>query len=754
MKIRISLKKIVLKKTNGGLLFYQMVIPDLKVNGNRCKNTKNPFYDDINASLSIFKSDELDLWLFKDFGDSDYQGDVFQFAALFYRLDCKKDFELILRKMLRQIYKAPIRSIPVKTQDKKKKPYELYRRQNDRWLKHEIEYFSQYGITQETLNMFKVVPIDGFKGNGYEVKRKKGKVMVAFLKEGYAKIYRPAPKGFWYVGGKSEYIFGIEQLKEVAEGEVVFITGGEKDVMTLKGLGYDAITFNSETAIPSADTINSLVELGYTPWLLYDNDETGTKASAKIAEKFNIPNLILPQEFKGERVKDISDFRKAGLSIHDFRKMIEIRNKNAIKSLKSVNPVVPPSGAKSRISNIFPEEIYNDLPDLLKQTCNLFTTEQERDIVLLGVLAVLSILMPNIKGKYDKKKIYPPLFIFVVAPASSGKGVLAFPKMLGRAIHQFLRDEGKFLFVPANSSATAVLKAIFKNEGRGIIYETEADTLSLTMGNDWGNYSDSLRKAFHHESISLMRVSEDETIEIDEPHISVLLSGTPNQVKSLISSTEDGLFSRFCFYDFNSDNQWRTISAGDSNIDIEEEMNSLSEKVLQHYEKLRSLGTKLIFKFTEEQWAQFNSTFAQWNKEYLELIGTDMIASIRRLGVVEYRIAMILSSLRLMEKWDEEQTELICNDSDFKTSLKIVECLRMHAVEIYNRLQQQPKHSNNDQVKFLNALPTDFSTSDYREIARELNINERTAEGYIGRFFKDGLIFRIKQGIYSKNKPE
>ena len=90
-------KEEVLRRTNGGLDFYKFVIPNLSVNGSKCKNTLNPFYHDTKPSLSIFERDGQ--WFFKDFGNEQFSGDVFDFAALYYNLRPESDFNEILRKI-------------------------------------------------------------------------------------------------------------------------------------------------------------------------------------------------------------------------------------------------------------------------------------------------------------------------------------------------------------------------------------------------------------------------------------------------------------------------------------------------------------------------------------------------------------------------------------------------------------------------------------------------------------------------------
>lgn len=91
----------------------------------------------------------------------------------------------------------------------------------------------------------------------------------------------------------------------------------------------------------------------------------------------------------------------------------------------------------------FPDDIFSDLPLLLqKVTCN-FSSNEERDILLLGSLVTLSVCFPNISGLYGGVAVYPNLFLFVTAQASAGKGRLSLCRRLVEPVHRQLRDINK-----------------------------------------------------------------------------------------------------------------------------------------------------------------------------------------------------------------------------------------------------------------------------------------------------------------------
>ncbi|MCL5991813.1 MAG: AAA family ATPase [Bacteroidetes bacterium] len=91
------------KATNGGFDFYQFVYNKMgvKLSKHGSYRLRNPFYDDKNPSLSI--SPLNGEYLFHDFGDEAYSGDVITFAALYYKLDPKRDIPKILEYACRDL---------------------------------------------------------------------------------------------------------------------------------------------------------------------------------------------------------------------------------------------------------------------------------------------------------------------------------------------------------------------------------------------------------------------------------------------------------------------------------------------------------------------------------------------------------------------------------------------------------------------------------------------------------------------------
>jgi hypothetical protein len=306
----------------------------------------------------------------------------------------------------------------------------------------------------------------------------------------------------------------------------------------------------------------------------------------------------------------------------------------------------------------------------------------------------------------------------------------------------------KMLFIPANNSSTGAYQLLGDSDGRGLIFETEGDTLAHAFKSDYGNYSDGFRKAFHHETISYYRRTDREFVDIESPCLSTVLSGTPKQVSALIPSAENGLFSRFIFYFMNVKPVWKNVFANTTDNGLDDYFENLGNQFYELYKLLKNNG-EFQFYLTADQQEQFNQFFSEIQEKYLNLQGLDYMATIRRLGLIAFRLCMLLSALRIMETGDLSGN-IICEERDFNTTLEMIKVLIIHSSKVFSELpeeEQKPTRKNRKE-KFLYALPKNFNRQKYLEIAKSLKIPAKTAEGYITSFVKSNLLHREQQDNY------
>ena len=426
--------------------------------------------------------------------------------------------------------------------------------------------------------------------------------------------------------------------------------------------------------------------------------------------------------------------------------------------------------------------LFLQLPDLLKKITEVAESDEERDLLLLGSIVTISSTLPSIYGIYHGNKVFANLFLFISAQASAGKGRLNHCRKLVKPIHDSLKEQGQaarqqyeidlaeynstkkkqpdlekpmeppiqLLFIPANSSASGAFQLLNDNNGRGLLFETEGDTLANTFKSDFGNYSDGFRKSFHHETISYYRKTYRELVDIESPCLSAVLSGTPKQVANLIPSTEDGLFSRFMFYYMNMQPIWANVFDSNTPTGLDDYFYTLGKEYFSFYEALKS-SPDMEFTLTKDQQQLFHQFFQTFFQRYFNLKGEEYIGTIRRLGLITFRMAMILSTLRLMDS-GEIPDKLVCEEQDFNTAITIAETLIEHAAYIFNQLpvSEQPMQRPNKKERFYEALPSQFNRQGYLEVAKQLGVNAKTAEGYITKFKKGGMLHSDVKDSYAK----
>lgn len=313
----------------------------------------------------------------------------------------------------------------------------------------------------------------------------------------------------------------------------------------------------------------------------------------------------------------------------------------------------------------------------------------------------------------------------------------------------------RMLFIPANSSATAVYQVLGDNDGQGIMFETEGDTLANTLSSDYGNYSDGFRKAFHHENISYVRRKDREYVNLKDPRLSCLLTGTPKQVQNLITDAENGLFSRFMFYYLATSLEWENVFAKADGGTADNYFRGLGTQFNDFYNVLREVG-EITFHLTPAQEDAFNAYFSVVHREYPQLLGDEIIASVRRLGLITFRIAMILSAVRTMDD-GSIGTDLECLDDDFNAAMAISKALLLHTARVFKDLPrvgtQKPAGTGQKTVRrqlFLDALPDEFDRQTFIEVSSRLGMPLSTAERNIKKWTEEGLLERMDLGRYRK----
>ena len=289
------------------------------------KNISNPFQAEKQEtpSFNIFPTMGTGEWRYKDFATGD-DGSCFDLVMKLFNLSFPEALQKINSDLtlLLDATQEPIKSNRQLAQEVtkftiKRKPFN--HAEKGFWLK--------FGIDEQTLKRFNVSSLEEFSttskiGNPYTTKSSFDKFIFAYENDNWVKLYKPLDEKkykFQYLGTKEQgFIFGWKQLPE--NGELLIITGGEKDVMTLAAKGFNAITLNSETATLPKNIVDELKLRFKTILVLYDNDETGLKQSNILAVAHGLHRLVLPT--LQNNGKDISDYFANGETIEKFNNLL------------------------------------------------------------------------------------------------------------------------------------------------------------------------------------------------------------------------------------------------------------------------------------------------------------------------------------------------------------------------------------------------------------------------------------------------
>lgn len=377
----------ILQKTNRGAdVFKAYFSPDVIEKGVR-HNFCNVLRGEKNPSCRMRYSSVSNKWCLKDWGqNSEWSGDCFHVVARYEgfgdtnidnRGTSPEDFLMntAFGKAIRAIDQNFHLGVIPEKYLKNMKDYKLAQGEKrivskvkfddtdsenrNKLIKYDTRYFrdsdmafwGKYGINKETLDRYNVVAINtmtlqrpnGTKyhlyGNGKEHPRyaymfNGGKTMKVY--DPFPQVnkitHMPYPRFSWYNHPReTEIIFGLEQLP--ARGDRVYITGGEKDVMSLAAHGFNAVAFNSETARLNEKVLDNLAGRFDNIIILYDTDNTGIKESKErfkeLKDDYPVARVELPfdgpatEPGKKPENKDISDFFKLGRTAEELTKLTD-----------------------------------------------------------------------------------------------------------------------------------------------------------------------------------------------------------------------------------------------------------------------------------------------------------------------------------------------------------------------------------------------------------------------------------------------
>ena len=424
----------------------------------------------------------------------------------------------------------------------------------------------------------------------------------------------------------------------------------------------------------------------------------------------------------------------------------------------SANAAIPPIDEEDFIS----KSVYDKLPSLLKEACSIFNDRHERDIFLLGALTVLGGCFHNLYAynNVDKKKVATNLLSFIIAPPANGKGALDYSEKLLDKIKEVFAELSKRLgsnvksnlILPGNNSSAGILALLNQNKGVGIVVESEIDTLLSVIKQDWGNYTDILRKAFGNERASLYRKTEKEHIEVKNVKLSLAVAGTPNQFKSLMGSTENGLFSRGCYYVIDNPNSELACFGrmnNSSGKDLDTLFADIADIARGYYEG--HLGfEKIQVIFNEDQLKEIQTILrTEFNRvsNFHELK-----SNLKRSFVIALKVATIITFLNESENGGIKEN-IDCSKVALEIAMDFMKTNLNHSYKAFELLPKKDKGLLKvNQQRLFFELPAEFTRPEAIIIASKLGIAPRTMDDHLKVFKEKGIVEKIGKEKFKKKE--
>lgn len=421
-------------------------------------------------------------------------------------------------------------------------------------------------------------------------------------------------------------------------------------------------------------------------------------------------------------------------------------------------------------------DVYADLPALLREAARTFEQRHERDVFLTAALPSLAACMPQVHGYYGHvpEPLRPHLYTAAVAGAAGGKGPLKWGKRLADRVNGRIRERSeaeierwkqerelaeereeafdrprppkKSLYLPANTSAASFHEGLKDRGEHALVVETEIDTLTNALGQEWGKFDDTLRKAWHHEQTAYRRKGEG-NVTLEAPRLSVVLSGTPAQHARLMVSSESGLYSRFALYYSQAAPVWISQKPTRGALDAIERFEAYAGRVVRMWEALDGRDEPLRFRMTDAQWSLHDQAFSYALRKAALSKHGQYADVLKRSGIIAFRIAMILTVLRAHESGVDLSLagEVEAEDLDVETGIKLARTYADHAIRYAaERLEtaEPPDASSYRIATMLAGVGHRFTSGDAYQVAdaEGLDVSQRTLRRDLKKAEKRGLI--------------
>lgn len=564
-----------------------------------------------------------------------------------------------------------------------------------------------------------------------------------------------------------------ELVHQINRGGIVVIVEGERDADSAHSIGLVA-TCNPFGAGKWLDTMSEALA-GARAVIIPDLDEPGWNHARKVEQSllktgvaaFGILDLrtLMPElPEKG----DLTEYLQRGGDPELLKRAID-------RACRDVDA----NSSTTHLPEI-PDIDWRRLPKPLTDLVSHVEGDRQRIALLVASMTMIGGVIPGVQTLYHGTRYSPGLYLFVVGPPGSGKGSIGPAELIVRKVDEEIQlesaqafkaykdelarwkskglkagipppeePERKVLLLPADSTGPVLVQAVCTNPSV-VIFDSEADSLQIALRAETGDASAALRKAWQCERVSQARKGNNLLVSTDRPHLSIVFSGTPDQIVALVKHVGSGLTSRIGFIEFEAQSEFRDpFKSGLDHVAAAAKLMQWSIRNLWRFVREHGKEIEFTVVLTESQQQQLIEHFTERLTDPIEDAdhGTTL-----RAGITAVRITTILTVVRRWFTSNHLDPVMEATDDDALLGIVLAEFLRRGTDSIIHRLRATgpsaplPPAKRKTQEWYA-SLPNELSAQDALAAAARFGIGRSSIYKLLGR---EDYFEKIGHGQYRK----
>lgn len=422
---------------------------------------------------------------------------------------------------------------------------------------------------------------------------------------------------------------------------------------------------------------------------------------------------------------------------------------------------------------LLPHDMYDRLPPFFKDVLSLeHFKPHEADVVVLSLLPVCGAAL-SATLVYEDKYAYPAIYSVIVGKPASGKGVAAGVQFVSRAwedrVRKIAAQEKKSYThrAAANITLAKLIEQMRDNERLPLLI-TDSEMLGMATANnnrETGGTDYVLNTSYEYET-TCRSTKVGGNIEVRNPKLQLLLTGTRGQFFSTFRSNENGLSSRLLAYSMPPQVDYKPLSfVEDQDPEKEEKKNALQQRYAAIANKQFLLTEPMVWALTRKQTDKLNKQMITLQ----ECMCTPDLpwseSTIIRARAKVIRIASVLSGIRFFDDMQNVKTSVrkkkvyFVFDDDFKVACDIMLTSLEHTLTLQSMLhvkECRPAMKSCPDWRdtfYTQQLPDSFRYTQGLDLCKAFGKKTATWKKALHHWETQGKLRKREDGVWEKVKP-